>query len=310
MKRFLHKSFLLSVIFALSFLFTGSIPVDHTRAHSEISLKEGEGNPVINRRVVLVNGIRLQSDLQTWYNKLSTKPSKPLLKDLNNMMKALEAEGILSAMDVFHPIGGLETDEQRLTPIITVSGDDFVPVNSPTLDVYGVTSDGSSSYLDLKYNCSADGTNVGTTNYHLAFYCGTNVDSGSKYECGSYTGVVQVERVGSRISSSTGYYWIVTNNSSTGVLTSASSSGFWQYDKNGTTGTANRNGTQVGTKVFSTYSFSSYDYFLCNYNNAGSPTTPVARRYSLISIGAALTTKISEYNTIITNYMIARGINV
>ena len=92
--------------------------------------------------------------VQIWYDNLvGAKPSQPLLDDLNVLYNSLTGE----ELTLFHPICGMETDEQRLKPIISTSGDDFLSQGSFTLDNEGFLSDGATGYIDSKWNGTDDG---------------------------------------------------------------------------------------------------------------------------------------------------------
>lgn len=96
--------------------------------------------------------------LLTWYNSLITKPSDTLMTDLNTLSQGLFDDGNWAKLDLFGLIAGMETQEQRLRPLITTSGDDFVIVGTPILDANGVSDNSGTGYLDLKWNPSIDGS--------------------------------------------------------------------------------------------------------------------------------------------------------
>lgn len=121
----------------------------------------------------------------TWYNSLVVKPSNALLTALNTLVDGLDADGIWSLLDLFGLIGGMETQEQQLRPLITTSGDDFVATDSPTLSVNGVKSDGG--YLDLKWNPTSDGVQYTLNSAFFSTYFGVDGTPGytNTYYCGA-----------------------------------------------------------------------------------------------------------------------------
>lgn len=98
--------------------------------------------------------------IQAWYDSLAVKPSEALLTDLNTLSAGMDADGDWSEMDFFALIAGMETDEQRLRPLITTSGDDIVNVDLGSggivLDVNGAKGN-AIDLLNSKWNPTDDG---------------------------------------------------------------------------------------------------------------------------------------------------------
>lgn len=131
----------------------------------------------------------------TWYNSLSVKPSSGLLTALNTLADGLYADGNWDKLDLFGLLAGMETQEQQLRPLITTSGDDFVIVDTPTLDSNGVNSNGATGYLDLKWNPADDGSQFSINSAFLSSYIGSNPTPG--YSVTQYCGSVDTVLNGS-----------------------------------------------------------------------------------------------------------------
>lgn len=113
---------------------------------------------------------------QAWYNSLTgAKPSAELAEDANAFIQGLDDDNVLEEFDLLHWLAGWETDEQRHTPIISTSSLDFVPVNSPTWDASGVTGDGATSYVNLKWKPQSDAIKFEQDSAYLGIYVSTDV---------------------------------------------------------------------------------------------------------------------------------------
>lgn len=129
--------------------------------------------------------------LQSWYDSLSVKPSAGLWSDLNTLADTLNAAGKWAEFDFFAMIAAMETDEQRLRPLITTSGSDITAVNSPTLDANGVTGNGTSSYLNFNWNPTAHSVKFTLNNSCYGVYNSTAGTTGNR----RYMGVADTNGV-------------------------------------------------------------------------------------------------------------------
>jgi hypothetical protein len=74
------------------------------------------------------------------------------------MVDGINRDGNWTNSYLISIIGGMETDEQRLKVLKTTSPDlDIVAVNSPTFSTNGVKGNGTTSYVNLKWNMVNDG---------------------------------------------------------------------------------------------------------------------------------------------------------
>jgi hypothetical protein len=112
--------------------------------------------------------------LLSWWTSLSVKPSDALMTDLNTLSAGLDADGNWSKLDLFGLVAGMETQEQRLRPLITTSGDNFVIEGTPVLNVNGVNSNLNDGYLDLKWNPVDDGVQYTLNSAFISTYISDN----------------------------------------------------------------------------------------------------------------------------------------
>jgi hypothetical protein len=120
---------------------------------------------------------------KTWYNLLTIKPSVSLANDLNTLISSLDTQGLLSKLDIFHPIAGMETDEQRLKPILTTGTSPFVVSGTVNLTSNGATSTGG--YIDLEWNPFTNGVNYTLNDASLGVYSMTDFNEDT-YDIGGY----------------------------------------------------------------------------------------------------------------------------
>jgi hypothetical protein len=130
------------------------------------------------------------SVLQSWYDSLIVKPSAGLWSDLKIMADGMNTDGDWSEMDLFGSVAGLETDEQRLRPFKTTSGNDCIIEGSPNLSINGIDDpfDTSSAGLDLQWNPYVDG-NKFTQN--SAYICGFGITKISNISGRTFMGGIE-----------------------------------------------------------------------------------------------------------------------
>jgi len=99
------------------------------------------------------------SVLQPWYDGLLVKPSEGLWTDLKIMADGMNEDGDWSEADLFGVTAALETDEQRLRPFKTTSGDDCVLEGAPGLSINGLDNPLATDVngLNLKWNPTDNG---------------------------------------------------------------------------------------------------------------------------------------------------------
>jgi hypothetical protein len=108
--------------------------------------------------------------LQDWWDNLVVKPSNSLMTALNELSAGLDADGNWALLDLFGLLGGMETQEQQLSPLITTSSSQFTIMDTPTLNVNGLSNNGGLGYLDLNWNPSINGVQYSLNNAFFSTY--------------------------------------------------------------------------------------------------------------------------------------------
>lgn len=246
--------------------------------------------------------------LETWYNALSVKPSATLLTNLNTLVTTLNTAGIWTELDLFHVIGGMETDEQRLKPLKSTSGADFTNVNAATLAVGGVTGNGSTSYLDLNWNPSTHGSKYTLNSASLGIYSRTD-SVNANCDMGLY------------IAASSAFAQCYFGYTSNTALWRSNSSGFASKANVGSLGnyswrrTASnltegfKNGASLGTDASATNTVPNGDLFLCALNVSGTAGQFQTRQQAACYAGSGAFAH-PTLHTAINTFMTSRGINV
>lgn len=244
--------------------------------------------------------------LALWYNSLTTKPSSTLLTHLNTLVTSLYTNAIWDELDLFHVIGGLETDEQRLKPLkstaATNSLTDFTNVNSATLDTTGVTGNGSTSYLNLNWNPSTNKNKFAQDSSSLSIYSRTD-NASVGWDAGH-------SQLGILLDNSGNLQYRV-NDATLDNVANTNSSGFYHLVRTASNAkSVYRNGSQIGSTVTTASgAINNFSLFIGCRNNGGTPLNFTDRNYSMISAGSSAMNQ-STFYTNIQTYMTSRGINV
>lgn len=122
-------------------------------------------------RVLYSSGVQPNALILAWYNSLAVKTSNALTTALNTLSQGLFDDGDWAKLDLFGLVGGMETQEQRLRPLVTTSGDDFVINGAPVLNANGFNPNASGGYLDLKWNPTTDGVQYTLNSAFISSYC-------------------------------------------------------------------------------------------------------------------------------------------
>lgn len=245
--------------------------------------------------------------LRNWLNKLSFSPSNPICKDLQELILGLRNDGNLTELDLFHTIGGLETDEQRLTPLISTANTAFTTVNSPTLDSNGVTGNGSSSYINTLWNPASNGMRYSLNSASMGLYSRTNSTVGTSVDFGCKGSATSRSQIFSKYSANGQFY---LNTSSFKDVAMSDSLGLISIDRTGaSTGGVYKNGTLLDSNTVSSLAIPDAVWFIGALNNNGTPANYSARNIAFCYAGGGLINQNALYNRVQT-YMTRRGINV
>jgi hypothetical protein len=239
--------------------------------------------------------------LKEWMNVVG-KPSS--VNALNRCVKDLIDAGIWMELDLFHLIGGLDTDGQRLRPLKTTSATKtFTAVASPTLDRTGVTGNGSTSYLNLNWQTSRDGVKYTQNNCSFGYYSRTQSAAGLASDIGENASYISPRRAGDnfvfRIQDFGGDS--ITNTITSGLISVTRTAS--------TTKTAYKSGVSFGAGSTASGSLRLFDNFLCSHNVGGAPTNPSTKNIASCYFGSANFDHLKFYQ-IIQNYMNDVGLAV
>jgi N-acetylneuraminic acid mutarotase len=221
--------------------------------------------------------------LQTWYNSLIVKTSPALTTKLSVFMDGLDSDGVLADSYLIVPIGfGLETNEQRLRPLKTTSGDDLVAVNSPVIASTGITGNGSTSYVDLKWNMAVDAVAT-QNNLSIAAWVKDDIAE-NKVEIGAFSGPNQ-SFLSRKFTDNNVYFSL--NDNSNGFYGFDDDPDFYFISTNRISATQRNylRGFRVVEQVSNSVPIVNFDFYGCGGNNAGTPALFSTKEQRLFFIG-------------------------
>jgi len=255
-------------------------------------------NPNVNRKVTLYKPY-VSLLLASWYNSLTVKPSVNLLLALNILVDTLDRDGIWSELDLFHTVGGMETDEQILRPLKSTAGVDFTAVNSPTLDSTGVTgSAGTGAYVMLNWDPFNNGVKWTQNSASFGTYCRTNTAE-TVSNMGSSASFDSTRRVGDN------FIWRINDVGSSSAA-NTSSLGFSHVRRTASGATeVYMNAVSKGTGTVASAGLDGTDFTLCRHSGS----TISSRNLSALFAGSSSVDPTTFYARIQT-FMTTRGINV
>lgn len=265
---------------------------------------------VITRKVTLSdfnNGYH--PVFKTWYDLLTVKPSTNLAKDLNNLIISLNNQGQLSKLDLFHPIAGMETNEQRLTPIVTTGLTPFVISGTIEFTSNGATrAAATTSYIDLKWNPFTNGVNHTLNNASLGVYSMTDADENS-YDIGSYDKNSDIALfIKSNFSKYLDCHINQSISSIVHTIENPNSLGLHSAVRtNSTEIQSYKNGSLLETGSAPSISIPNYNMFLLAANGNGIATNYSSRTIALLYAGSGSINQ-TILNSSINNYMVSRGL--
>jgi len=249
-----------------------------------------------------------QSTLQSWYDSLSVKPSSSLMIALNGLMQGIENDGDLAEIDFIHPIGGLETDEQRLAPIKTTGTTPMTAVNSPTLSSNGVVGNGTTSYINTNWNPVSNAVKYLQNTSSLGVYNRTTRAADTTAICGAYTlAPNKLSRIYPRYTGNLAIFSL--NSSAESTFSNSVTKGFISSKRTASNlTTLYIDGVSIGTDSDVSAVAPNASFFICGISNSGVLADATTDNVALLVVGGNINhTRL--YNRIQT-YMTARGINV
>lgn len=225
--------------------------------------------------------------LQTWYDSLSVKTSDALTTKLSIFMDGLDSDGVLDNCYLLAPVGfGLETDEQRLRPLKTTSGDDLVAISSPTIANTGITGNGSTSYVNLKWNMAVDALAAAQNNLSLAIWVEDDIAE-DRVEMGVGSGSNQTF-LSRKYADGKAYFSI--NDASNGFVTFNDTPDYYfkSISRSSATERVSLAGFNVTEDASNSVTEANFDMFGCAYSNAGTPIVFSTKEQRLFYIGNGL----------------------
>jgi hypothetical protein len=167
---------------------------------------------------------------------------------INDFFQALKAEGSLyTKTDFCHLYMGGDLDHMKLNivnPLDTDAAHRFETVGSPTIDANGVTTNGSSSYVNLNYNpsVSANQDDTARSFYFRSVGAASNFGAMTAGFKGSFLSINQG-----------GCFWSLSNIFETGTTPSPDYNGFWLINRTSSTAAdLSRNDSSVDTDTTAT----------------------------------------------------------
>lgn len=254
-----------------------------------------------------MSGQYISPFLLSWYNSLTQgKPSQALLNALNTIMDGLNSDGIRTELDLFHLVGGMETDEQRLKPLISTSGSNFTNVNSATLDSTGVTGNGTTSYLNLSWNPATNGVKFTQNDHSYGFYTRTN-NGANMYDMGAANATIFIGANPRSAGNMSQYYMSAATNANSA---NSDSRGFFHFERTAVGASeAFKSGVSLGTSAIASSTLPSQPFYLGAFNLNGAAGAFSSRNVSACFAGSKSINEITFYNRV-QAFMTTRGINV
>lgn len=245
-------------------------------------------NTVINTRVVL-QGVGYDPIINNWLNYLTNKPSKSYLQKLNRFVIANKANLLLR--DRFFIFAQEAGCQQACTiSLINPESTPLVEVNSPTWTaLQGYTGNGSSMYLNTKYNPSTHGVKFQQNDGNMDLYTRLSIAAAAKFCAGAFSGGTQVTLALNY--TGFGKLW-AANAAGQSINANNTTQGLYSDTRNAASGAAStilyKNGsTLASANVVSTALVNAELYIMC-FSNAITPTSYDTNEYSRWSIGASV----------------------
>jgi len=248
--------------------------------------------------------------LKNWLNNLSFSPSNDVVKAQQILIKGIADDLILPELDLFHTIGGLETDEQRLRPLITTSATKtFTAISSPTLNINGVTGNGVNSYIQSNWIPSTNGIKYTQNSASFGVYLNSaNVTANSDEM--SVTDGTRYCYMNARYSTNN-FFTVVNAAAATEFGTSnLNSQGLFSNVRTASNAATNYiNSVQGTASAGASNGLPTTQFYILAQNNNGTAGRFSVRRLAMIYCGSGAINQLSFYNRIQT-YMTSRGIQV
>jgi len=232
----------------------------------------------------------LHAIIQDWRLSLVDPVTLDILWKLNNFIKGLDTDGILDEFDLLHVLAGLENDEQRLTPLISTSGNVFI--TSLAQDATGIQGDGS-LYVDLAWQSTVDNVKMLAGDCSFGFYSNSDynnagIDMGYYDSVGANYAYIKSRHFNTCV--------MVANNSTGNSNAVTDSLGLHHAESIGTTINSYKNGVLLGSSIVASPSLISSNWKLANANYVSGSSTGSSRLFQFVFIGSSSVDKTKLYN--------------
>jgi len=226
----------------------------------------------------------LHTVVQDWYDAMVVRPMTDTTIAFDKFIKGLETDGILAEFDLLHVLAGLDTTQQRVTPLISTSGNKFIVAGTPTFDNSGFNGGGWPSYLNLSWIASVDGVKFLQDDASMGAYINNDVQEDA-YDLGSKSPGINSGFISRTLLD------VFVGKLNNDIIVSAantSSIGLFSIAFDGTTRTIYKDGVSVSTSVSASTGVSTFSQYLGARNNEGIADGQTARTYQLVFIGSKL----------------------
>ena len=249
-------------------------------------------SPIVNRRVIF-QGVNYDSILIDWINELRrrsyTVPSAFYLNTLNRYIVTNRANLLLR--DRFYIFAQQSGCQQAATiSLINPTSTPLVEVNSPTWTAnQGYTGNGTSMYLNTKYNPSTHAVKLAQNNANMDLYTRNTIVAGLKFVAGGIAGsssiVLALNYTGF------GKLW-AANAAGQSINANSTTFGLYSDTRAAASGASAtilyRNGSSLATDTTASTALVNAEMFVMAFSNSGTPSNYDTNQYSRWSIGASI----------------------
>ena len=264
-------------------------------------------NPIINTRTVISSVATYDASASAYFAALPTPLSAARKAIVNTLVTTLKADGNWTDDRLW--LLASPVQDQALISLVNPSSTAITLVNAPSFTAdQGITSDGSTSYMNLNFAASTDGVNYTRNNCGLFLYSRTNNAAGQ--DMGSNDSVAGGIQVIAKFSDNNNYCRINNTAAITTVAQTNTLGLFSGRRTDANTIFSYENGVQIATNAASgSEALTAYTNYGCCYNTGAAPFSFTTRQYSIMGFGAAHANELAFYNAIQT-YMTSLGTQV
>lgn len=250
------------------------------------------------------------SDSIAYFNAVTTPFSASRQLLINQLVLQLKADGNWTKLDRLWLLAN-EASDQGLVSLVNPASTKIAAVNSPTFTVdQGYQSNGSTSYLDSKFNDLSSGVNYTQNGNSVGVYSRTNAMGAFPVELG----VSNASTNGTIVQAGyTGNHVFAINNcivANALIYTSTDSRGMFSTIRTASNAQSTwKNGVVQTSNSGASIALQNADIFLLCLNNNGSASNFSDKQIGYAFIGSGSVDQLKMYNAMQT-YMTAIGANV